>query len=1012
MANVVEYILDSVDIFLSWLSSGTKQTTESYCQIQTADSKTVLAANDGSLVSIIKIEGVKALIGTEEFQAIQNGLLQSLQSTMARPGHLVQVYFSYDRSEVGGEIANIFKRAHETADRLALELNDLFSERINYLSRYCAHEDVYLVLWTRPSALTPDQHKRALKDKQKLIAQKKIPPFSFTQNIIAAIPELRDLHDSFVRSVNNDLSMLGIMGEILEIHSAVRAMRQSVDPDFTENSWQPYLPGDKIPAIKEFKKPLGEISDILWPSLAKQILPRDAENIDLRTARVGDRIYATVYIDLFPKELQRFIDLLARTLPTQIPWRISFSIESNGLSSLRLKSALTAVLSWTSAQNRLINDAVNLLKYVELHTDDAVVKLKVAASTWIRVNQEDLKSLRTRASQLAKAIQGWGSCDISEISGDAFGGVVSSMLGVSTTSLANPSVAPLSHVLYMLPLFRPASPWKRGAILFRSPDGKPWPYQPGSSEQTTWIDLFYARPGSGKSVLSNAINLALCFSDGIHRLPRIAIIDIGPSSSGLISLIKEALPYEKRHFASYYRLRMSPEFSINPFDTQLGSRKPTPQERSFLVNFVTLLATPVGAERPYDGITDMAGLVVDELYKKTSDEGNPDIYTAAVEETIDGILEEIGFVKDQRTTWWEVTDALFMAGFPHEAMLAQRHATPLLADAAAICRTPAVEDLYGKITAPTGETLVNAFARMISAAVREYPILSRATKFDLGEARIVALDLDEVAKSGGDAANRQTAVMYLLARYVLAKDFYLNEENLGDVSATYRSFHERRIAEIKEDPKRIVFDEFHRTSKTPAVRDQVIVDMREGRKWKVQIALISQSVEDFDPIMVEFATSIFIMDAGPEQAIRKTTSIFGLTDTAQNALRNHVRGPREGGATFLAQFATKEGMNTQLLTSTLGPIELWAFSTTAEDSIIRNRLYRQLGPAEARRVLANIFPSGSSVKYIEGRLSRLKERGTLIDEEIRQGVIDFIIKAILNEYAKNPDFKYLPEEMG
>ena len=84
------------------------------------------------------------------------------------------------------------------------------------------------------------------------------------------------------------------------------------------------------------------------------------------------------------------------------------------------------------------------------------------------------------------------------------------------------------------------------------------------------------------------------------------------------------------------------------------------------------------------------------------------------------------------------------------------------------------------------------------------------------------------------------------------------------------NYHQTRISEIREDPKRIVYDEFHRTSKAQAVRDQVIVDMREGRKWKVQIALISQSLDDFDSVMVEFATSVFIMDAGPEQAIRKT----------------------------------------------------------------------------------------------------------------------------------------------
>lgn len=1006
MANFVQTILEGVDLLLIWIGELLKQSPEAYCELQTADDVNVLVANDGSLLSILRIDGVKALIGSQEFSYMQDRLIQSLQGAMSRAGHAVQVYFNYTKDEISEDITHILEPAHETAKRLKLDLDDLFSERVSYLSKYCAHEEAFIVLWTQPAALTRDQAQAANKAKRKMVKKGAIPPFRFTQNIIAAIPDLRDLHDSFVRAIYNDFNGIGIVSTLLEVHEALYEVRRSIDPEFTDRSWRPLLPGDRIPAIQEVKKMYGDISDITWPSLAKQLIPRDSENLDLRTVRAGDRVYSCVFIDLFPKDVQRFIDLFARTLPLNIPWRISFLVESRGLHSLRIKSALTSVMSWTSAQNRLINDATNLLKYIDLHSDDAVVKLRVVATTW--AHEDDIRTLRSRASQLAKAIEGWGSCNVSEIAGDAFAGLASTILGMSSTSAAVPTIAPLSSVLNMLPLFRPASPWKQGAILFRSPDGKPWPYQPGSSEQTTWIDLLYARPGSGKSVLSNAINLALCLSSGIQRLPRIAIIDIGPSSSGLISLIKEALPHDKRYLAAYHRLYMTPSYAINPFDTHLGCRYPTPQERGFLVNFVTMLATPVGASKPYDGIPDMVGMIIDELYKKNADDGNPEIYTVGVEELVDAILEEIGFVKDVRTTWWEVVDALFLAGFYHEAILAQRHAVPLLADAVAICRNPSVEDLYGKIVAPTGETLISAFARMVSAAIREYPILSQATKFDIGDARVVSLDLDEVAKSGGEAADRQTAVMYMLARYVLAHHYYLTEENVASMPTVYHNYHLSRITEIKEDPKRIIFDEFHRTAKTPMVRDQVLVDMREGRKWKIQIALISQSLEDFDPIMVEFATSIFIMDAGPEQAIRKTATVFGLSETAQQALRTYVHGPREGGSTFLAQFATKEGMNTQLLTATLGPVELWAFTTTSEDVNVRNQLYRKLGPAETRRVLATLFPSGSATKYIENRLSSIKEKGGFIDEEIKTGVIEQLVTAIVSEYAKNPDFRHLP----
>lgn len=1005
MTQWADSFFEGVDTFFAWLSTSLKQTTESYCELETADSDTVLVNHDGSLLSILQIEGVTALAGAEEFARLVEGVTNALQGAMGRPGHALQVYFSHDKQNIKKVIKDIYVPAEATAERLGLQLEDLFSERINFLAQYCAEERVYFVLMTRPFNLASDQLKNAQKEKLKMIRELKAPPFKNTQTIYAAIPELRDTHSAFVRSVSNDLETLNVMSKILTAHEAVHAIRLTADPDFTADDWRATLPGDKIP-VRELNNFEGDASDLLWPALAKQVIPRDAEIMDRRTVLVGNKIYSSVFIDLFPKDVRPFINLFSRILPTHIPWRISFLLESEGLNTIKLKGLLAAILSFSSAQNRLISDSVNLLKYLQINTDEAIIRLRVVASTW--APEGNLPLLRRRSSELVKAIEGWGSTEVSEICGDPFAGFVSSMLATTTQSMAVPSVAPLSDVVTMLPIIRPASPWKTGALLYRSPDGKPWPFQPGSSQQTTWIDLVYARPGSGKSVLSNALNLALCLSGGLSRLPRVAIIDIGPSSSGLISLLKEALPAAQKHLVAYHRLRMTPEYSINPFDTQLGCRYPTSLERSFLVNFLTLLTTPLGAERAYDGMADLNGMIVDELYKSMSDENNPTPYAPGVEDLIDSILEEIGFIRDSKSTWWEVTDALYSAGFVHEAMLAQRYAMPLLADAASICRTPSIEDLYGKVSAPTGETLINAFSRMISGAVREYPILSRISAFDLGDARIVSLDLDEVAKSGGDAADRQTAVMYMLARYVMARHYYLTEETLSSMPQQYQAYHKERISEIREDPKRIVYDEFHRTSRSAAVRDQVIIDMREGRKWKVQIALLSQSVDDFDPVMIDFATSIYIMDAGPSQTVEKTSKIFGLSETAKIALRTRVHGPREGGATFLAQFSTKNGVSVQLLTLTLGPIELWAFSTTAEDAAVRNQLYRHLGPSEARRFLATLFPSGTVSKEIAERVEALKEEGGLIVEQGKASVVEQLVKDILDLYAIDPQSKILP----
>lgn len=996
--SIVDSLLDTVDSILAWISSSLGQLSETYCELETADSRHALVGKDGSLVSILRIQGATFLIGPEEFQRLHQGLTHSLQTCLSRPGHAIQVFFMHDKEEVARELEHILAPAKQTARELHLSLEDLFSERVNELYRYCAAESQYIVVWTKPQSLTETQLKQSLKDRAERLKQGKIPIMQNAQNILNAIPELRDAHDSLVRSLVTDLNSLGLLTALLDVHDACFAIRKSVDPDFTDSKWKPYLPGDVIP-LRETKNFKGEISDVLWPPLPNQLIPRDGENLDLRTTRIGDRLYGTVCIDLFPKELAPFGTLFNRVLNAQVPWRISFLIEGGGVETLSFKSTLATILSFAHANNRLIGNAIDLLRYLQINTDDAIVKLRVCASTWSKVGEE--KNLRMRIAELAKAIQGWGFCETSEISGDPYAGALSSALGLSTQSVATASVAPLSDVTYMLPFTRPASPWSTGAILFRSVDGKPWPYQPGSTQQTTWIDLMYARPGSGKSVLSNALNLALCLSAGIIRLPLIAIVDIGPSSSGLISLIREALPKDKQHLAAYHRMRMTLDMAINPFDTQLGSRFPTAQERAFLVNFLTLLATPVGQETTYDGITDMAGMVVDEIYKAFADSGNPRPYTANLNAVVDALIPKLDLTVDSRTTWWEITDALYKKGYTHEATVSQRYAMPLTADAASVCRTQTIEDLYGSIKAPTGESIINSFGRMISGAIREYPILGQPTTFDLGEARVVSLDLDEVAKTGGEAADRQTAIMYMLARYILARHYYLTEEVIKEIPEIYREYHKKRILEIREDPKRIVLDEFHRTSRAKAVRDQVIVDMREGRKWNVQVALISQSLEDFDPVMVEFATSVFIMDAGPKQAIERSTKVFGLSDTARLALETRVHGPRAGGATFLAQFATKQGVNTQLLTSTIGPIELWAFNTTSIDTRIRNALYERIGAVETRRFLAMMYPSGSAAQVVEDRMNVLKDKSGLISEEQTKSVLENLIHEILDLYNKN-----------
>ena len=234
MATFVDPLLDGIDAFLAWIGSSLGQTTDYYCDIETADSRHTLVARDGSLLSVIRLHGATELVGPSEFDKMHRGLINTFSPALSRSGHALQVYFHYDKDLVKNEISDIFRPAMATASRLQLSLADLFEERINHLSKYCATESCFFVLWTRPNSLTKTQLEQSGKAKLERTREAKLPPMRNAQNIMAAVPELRETHDSFVRAAVNDLRDVNLYAVLLDVHHAVYEMRKSVDPD---SSW-------------------------------------------------------------------------------------------------------------------------------------------------------------------------------------------------------------------------------------------------------------------------------------------------------------------------------------------------------------------------------------------------------------------------------------------------------------------------------------------------------------------------------------------------------------------------------------------------------------------------------------------------------------------------------------------------------------------------------------------------------------------------------------------------------
>lgn len=946
----------------SMFSGATKQGAYELCDIETAiPDEDNLVLKNGGLCTLMELRGSYDMVGDAGFAQQCEFLYNNLKGVLNKPGHRLTFVFMRDKKSARRQIREALDPAWRKQKSMNLKTLPLLQEQEDMLSKILSYEVCYLAVYTFPSVLPSAGRKTAMKKRNSEASKQKVGVKSgaTSQSPMVRVRDIVQTHNGLVSKIKDDLSA-GVDLKILSPHEAIKAARMLSDPGFTSQQWRPSLLGDPLrPRLKrDADEP--DPSHLQWPNVGYQIFPRDAEDVpgEGSMTKIGDRYIAPVIMDLPPQDFRPFIELFD-SIDNDIPWRMSMTIETGTAAMLsKMKNRLSAanLLAWSSSVNKNIRDAVQDLIISAERDGEVLVRTNMSFATWGKDKEEAAKN----RSVLAMAVQGWGSPDVIEERGDPFMAHCESIPTASLKLASTSFISRLSEFLISAPMSRPASPWEEGALPLRTQDGRLWPFQPGSSLQTTWIELISAKPGSGKSVFMSASNLALIMASAENNLPRIGMIDIGPSSKYFVDLVKAILPNHMQHLAASYRLRMTRDYAINPFDTPLGCRRPLAVDRAFLINMMTLLMTPVGSNNN-EGVVELSALLVDEMYKHF--EKNPKPYEPHLDEVVDNSLREYSIKLPQEPSWWEVVDAFFEKGAVREASHAQRYAVPLLPDAQEILsQSKSIKDLYS-----SEQRLLDTCARQISSAVNDYPILSSPSMFDIGEARIVSLDLDEVAKTGGPAATRQTAVMYMLSRFVLCREYYRSLDSVNEIPSAYQSFHRERIMDDRRVFKRICMDEFHRTEGIDPVRNQVEVDMREGRKFNVMVTLASQRDEDFTKGMVELATSTFILHKGTENTIKRFTDLFALNEDAVDALRNYVVGASSRGAPMLLIGSTNQGDFSQLVYLNLGPRFLWAVSTTVEDVELRNLAFEEVGDMmKALDALARTFPGGCK-KEIEKR---------------------------------------------
>lgn len=166
----------------------------------------------------------------------------------------------------------------------------------------------------------------------------------------------------------------------------------------------------------------------------------------------------------------------------------------------------------------------------------------------------------------------------------------------------------------------------------------------------------------------------------------------------------------------------------------------------------------------------------------------------------------------------------------------------------------------------------------------------------------------------------------------------------------------------------------------------------------MQLGFASQRLSDIGESIIAQSTGRFVLRAGDQRELEEIVKRFDLSDASAKIVRYRLTGPKKSGAPFLAILQAGDALYEQLLLNSLGPVELWALSTTPGDTSLRNRLYARIGFSEGLRRLAKVFPSGSALDEIERRTKARLKKGDAADR-IEAGVVDELADELIRGHG-------------
>lgn len=1009
-------LVESFESFLYALNSYFLEADpDTLCRIRSPISDTAFVTTSDDIFSVIRIMGAKTLVGDAEAELmadrLDNALKNALRSGNGR-GHSYAVGY---RSNPGGAVhvlREMYSPMVATARRFQCRSDDIFVDRLLALKAVCVDESVYMVVFTLRSGMTPNDRKRneEWRAKASLEYARKVKgaPLSddYAQSPKLASPTLIPRHEAMVsnllKALNGGLDGdgVGILAELVSVSDAVAAVRKHTSAGDMPSGWKPKLIGDGVRhALRTSVKDATE--SMLPMRIGRQIITSGfrEEFRDFEMCVRDGVWYGSVVLEQCPESGSERFAVLAERIGRQIPWTVNFEVTPDGLETRKLDQFFTGFLGGFGDHNKRVKRAWDALRRLKA-SGDTIVALRACFTTWGKSEEACVDNL----SFLKSAVESWGSAVVTNETGAPAMAALSSASGFTSRMPSQHIPGPLSEFCNMLPMFRPASIWKDGHLVARTSEGRPYPVKFGTSEQDFWGTGIFAPSGRGKSFLMNMLNMGIMFSAGQTELPNLLVIDVGPSSKLVMDLARAMLPPEMASQVVSLRIRNSPEYSVNPFDTQLGLDRPTPADEDFLLVVLETICPGLGPDAP-----KLMGQVVKRAYKMLGrDSPTCRPWQNSYDLELDAKREQAGIpLVPGKTRVWDLVDGFFDRGMVAEAISAQRYASPLLSDLIRSVNEKDVANLFSTATTESGEPIIPAFIRAITTGIQEYQLISSVTRFDVGNAKCLSIDLEEVVASQSEEGRRKSALMYMFARRLGARNFFLRwDEELRPLTPErYHEYHRSRVLKMQEQLKFLQYDEVHNASGIPSMQRLLQKDLREGRKYTVVTVMTSQLLDDFPLAAVENCFNFFILGLGSSHSADNVRKTFSLSKSELRAIERECTGPGK----LFGLFKTRRGVISQVLHTNAGPFERWAFNTDGIDATLRKQLAERTGDyLEALRILAAEFPGGTARARIDAMKAAI---GSDDSDSLMKGYVKSLIDQLLRDRAAKLGVVHEPEAL-